>query len=121
MVDDSDDEISRGQFSIRRTSGVNTVKLPKTTYDVVNEYNWPDNTELSSSLYKGKSCKSNGLYNKVYYKPNNQQYGVQGAVDSSSRITRLKYNTLQKADKFMGDKSNTKNECIRRNGIKTRC
>ena len=39
-IDDSDDEISRGQFSIRRTSGVNTVKLPKTTYDVVNEYNY---------------------------------------------------------------------------------
>ena len=25
VVDDSDDEISRGQFSIRRTSGVNAV------------------------------------------------------------------------------------------------
>ena len=24
---------------------------------VVQEYNWPDDTELTSSLYKGKSCK----------------------------------------------------------------
>ena len=40
IVDDSDDEISRGQFSIRRSSGVNAVKLPKTTYDVVGEYNY---------------------------------------------------------------------------------
>ena len=30
------------------------------------------------------------------YKPNNAQYAVQGAVDSSSRITRLKYNTITK-------------------------
>tara|TARA_B100000085_G_scaffold97805_2_gene88839 strand:+ start:5606 stop:6364 length:759 start_codon:yes stop_codon:yes gene_type:complete len=88
---------------------------------VVQEYNWPDDTELTSSLYKGKSCTTNGVYNKVYYKPNNQQYGVQGAVDSSSRVTRLKYNTMQKAAKFMGDKSNTKAECLRRNGIKTKC
>jgi hypothetical protein len=40
VVDDSDDEISRGQFSIRRGSGVNAVKLPKNTYDVVAEYNY---------------------------------------------------------------------------------
>lgn len=40
VVDDSDDEISRGQFSIRRASGVNAVKLPKTVYDVVGEYNY---------------------------------------------------------------------------------
>ena len=30
------------------------------------------------------------------YKPKNYQYATQGAVDSSSRITRLKYNTITK-------------------------
>ena len=30
------------------------------------------------------------------YKPSNSQFAVQGAVDSSSRITRLKYNTITK-------------------------
>jgi len=30
----------------------------------------------------------------VYYKPNNSQYAHQGAVSSSSKITRLKYNTI---------------------------
>lgn len=30
----------------------------------------------------------------LYYKPNNSQYAQQGAVSSSSRITRLKYNTI---------------------------
>ena len=33
-------------------------------------------------------------YVPVYYKPNNYNYAQQGAVSSSSRITRLKYNTI---------------------------
>ena len=30
----------------------------------------------------------------MYYKPNNPQYSQQGAVSSSSRIQRLKYNSI---------------------------
>jgi len=33
-------------------------------------------------------------YNRVYYKPNNSQFAQQGAVSSSSRVARLKYNTV---------------------------
>ena len=33
-------------------------------------------------------------YVTLYYKPNNPGYGVQGAVDASTRIHRLKYNTI---------------------------
>lgn len=33
----------------------------------------------------------------TYYKPNNAQYAQQGAVDSSSRLLRLKLNTINKA------------------------
>ena len=33
---------------------------------------------------------------KTIYKPNNAQYGKQGAVDSSDRLTRLKLNTVNK-------------------------
>ena len=33
-------------------------------------------------------------YVSLYYKPNNPEYGVQGAVDASTRIHRLKYNTI---------------------------
>jgi hypothetical protein len=33
-------------------------------------------------------------YSAVYYKPNNFQFAQQGGVSSSSRITRLKYNTI---------------------------
>lgn len=33
-------------------------------------------------------------YVPLIYKPNNSSYGVQGAVESSARIQRLKYNTI---------------------------
>ena len=33
-------------------------------------------------------------YVPLHYKPNNSEFGVQGAVDSSSRIQRLKYDTI---------------------------
>jgi hypothetical protein len=36
----------------------------------------------------------NPLYVKLYYKPNNSQFGQQGAVSSSSLINRVKYDTL---------------------------
>ena len=43
------------------------------------------------------SCpKSPGVSCQTIYKPNNQQYAKQGAVDSSDRITRLKLNTVNK-------------------------
>jgi hypothetical protein len=65
---------------------------------------------LDSSFYRGNSCVptvdyEGNDYNKLHasencslsiYKPNNSQFAVQGAVDSSSRITRLKYNTITK-------------------------
>jgi hypothetical protein len=33
-------------------------------------------------------------YRRIYYKPSNSQFGVQGAVSSSDRITRKKYDTI---------------------------
>jgi len=33
-------------------------------------------------------------YVPLYYKPNNPSFGVQGAVDSSARIQRIRYNTI---------------------------
>jgi len=33
-------------------------------------------------------------YNRVYYKPNNPQFAQQGAVTSSSKIARIKYDTI---------------------------
>lgn len=36
-------------------------------------------------------------YVKIFYKPNNSQFATQGAVSSSSLITRLKYDTINDA------------------------
>jgi len=42
-----------------------------------------------------KSCSSgNGKAGTTIYKPSNAQFATQGAVSSSSRIDRLKYNTI---------------------------
>ena len=43
-----------------------------------------------------KDCEGNVLscQNKIYYKPNNCQFGQQGGVSSSSRLLRLKLNTI---------------------------
>ena len=38
--------------------------------------------------------KIKSRYIPLYYKPNNPQYGQQGAVSSSARIQRLKYNSI---------------------------
>lgn len=41
-------------------------------------------------------------YSAVYYKPSNFKMGVQGAVDSSARVTRLRYDTVtDNAGKYM--------------------
>ena len=42
------------------------------------------------------SCPVSFISGQTIYKPNNAQYGKQGAVDSSDRITRLKLNTVNK-------------------------
>lgn len=44
-----------------------------------------------------KTCeRPDYCHPRIIYKPNNAQYGVQGAVSSSSRLDRLKYNTITK-------------------------
>jgi hypothetical protein len=55
-------------------------------------------THIKDIVYSS-SCNNNCESGKVIIikKPNNRQYFVQGAVDSSSRLMRLKLNTLNKA------------------------
>ena len=80
-------------------------KLPNIVYyDANKDYIWPTNDETNTSMYQGKQC-SNGKYNTVIYKPSNPQFGVQGAVDSSSRIHRLKHNTIEKSNYLVKNKS----------------
>ena len=41
-------------------------------------------------------CKTSQACRTIIYKPSNKQFCVQGPVSSSSRIEKLKYNTIQK-------------------------
>ena len=63
---------------VQTPNGTNKVEQRMTE----NCLNCPNTTQSNSAI--------------TIYKPNNAQYATQGAVDSSSRITRLKYNTIAK-------------------------
>ena len=59
---------------------------------------WPSNNNTTGSQVFSTTdcCKVSGFSSTLIYKPNNSQYGRQGAVDSSDRIARLKMNTLNR-------------------------
>ena len=58
---------------------------------------WASDSSTGSQVYSTSDCCSTtGATSTLIYKPNNMQYGTQGAVDSSDRITRLKMNTINK-------------------------
>ena len=48
----------------------------------------------TTTFFSASSPSITSQYVPLYYKPSNYQYGQQGAVDSSSRIARLKYNVI---------------------------
>ena len=51
--------------------------------------------DLNNVVFSSQTeSKIKTRYIPLYYKPNNPQYGQQGAVSSSSRIQRLKYNSI---------------------------
>ena len=59
------------------------------------DYTSPPSTNSNGSqVVRATNCSDSSC--RTIYKPNNKQYGVQGAVDSSSRIHRLRYNTMEK-------------------------
>jgi len=53
-----------------------------------------DNIYSANGLNHCSSDGGNPSYVQIHYKPNNYQYAQQGAVSASSRILRLKYNTI---------------------------
>jgi hypothetical protein len=64
---------------------------------------WPENSKNSGpQIYATQNCPKNCTPTNgrrtvtTIYKPSNRQYATQGAVSSSSRILRLKYNTVTK-------------------------
>jgi hypothetical protein len=63
----------------------------------------PTNSPIGSQVRETNNCystsncflaKTNIKCNTTIYKPNNSQFAQQGGVNSGSRISRLKYNTL---------------------------
>ena len=73
-------------------------------YNASGELNWPSDSATGSQVYattdqynpqSTRTC--NGRKNGVtIFKPNNRQYACQGAVDSSTRIDRLKQTAVNK-------------------------
>ena len=55
----------------------------------------PSNTTSDSNgILSNAPFTAHPLYDVVYYKPSNTRFAVQGAVSSSDRVTRVKYDTI---------------------------
>mgnify|MGYP001422181204 CR=1 FL=1 len=69
----------------------------KVTYEKQLPTVQPSGTSPNTSGYGGRCVSSSGCdYSpQTIFKPNNERFMVQGAVDSSDRITRLKLNTIR--------------------------
>jgi hypothetical protein len=61
---------------------------------IENPSNSSDNVYSSNTIQYCNNGGSATNYVPVYYKPNNTKFATQGAVDSSSRLARLKYDTI---------------------------
>ena len=63
----------------------------------------PSDSSTGSQVYYtdscSKKCTNDNSRITTIYKPNNKEYSQQGAVASSSRLDRLKYNTINKNGK----------------------
>ena len=59
-----------------------------------NVHEQADSTKTAFRSNTVPFCTGQDDYIPVFYKPNNGKFGQQGAVDASSRITRLKYDTI---------------------------
>lgn len=65
---------------------------------------WPTSSATGPQVYRTSdtyqprvnpyACNNTGGASTVIFKPNNRQYSVQGAVDSSTRIEKLKLNVI---------------------------
>ena len=93
----------------QRLSGT---KLPNVDYfNKSGKYLWPNNNIVGPQSRAMKNCYKScvdtsatgcpgpdkSIIATTIYKPNNQQFAVQGAVSSSTRLDRLKLNTINKA------------------------
>jgi hypothetical protein len=89
-----------------------TTKLPDGTYypyptnNIPFTFLYPDNEPLGPQVYQPKNCANPKIYNNnalntppnnycsTIYKPNNPQFARQGAVSGSTRLQKLKSDTI---------------------------
>lgn len=62
------------------------------------QFNFERDVNTNEAL--ANCCPSNRNCRKVIYKPSNEQFSTQGAVDSSTRLLRLKYNNITTSAKY---------------------
>jgi len=63
-----------------------------------------DQANAAQNVYASNTIQyvsNKAQYVPVYYKPNNGKFGKQGAVEASSRLARLKYDTITDAGSKM--------------------
>ena len=85
------------------------LRIKKMTYDKRLPTKEPKDNTFKTGGYGGSNCENDNCNSKnlsVIWKPNNKKYGVQGAVSSSSRLDRLKLDTIRGSKKCEND--NTK-------------
>lgn len=73
-------------------------------YGADQELLWPTSSATGPQVYRTNdtyqprvnpyTCENTGGASTVIFKPNNRQYSIQGAVDSSTRIEKLKLNAI---------------------------
>lgn len=78
---------------LRKNCSLYTQRLPGTLISGTDYTSPPSSDPNGSQIVNTRNC-SNSTCTTIY-KPNNKQYGVQGSVDSSSRIHRLRHNTMR--------------------------
>jgi hypothetical protein len=80
-----------------------TLPYPNVVYERNGQLLYPQDNPLGPQVYSTGQCQTGGCLNKqiTIHKPNNKQYGVQGAVDSSTRIEKLKLDTVNKSGKSL--------------------
>lgn len=84
------------KLSITKIPNIQYFNNNQIVYPVIPQSSPSVDLPLNSSYYFETSNLPNvsETCNLVIYKPNNSQFATQGAVDSSTRLTRLKYNTI---------------------------
>ena len=77
-------------------------EIPGNDYGTVKNPAYPSDSPTGSQVFNTTNCAwpyQNGTKNlctKTIYKPNNEQFATQGAVDNGTRLAKLKYDIITK-------------------------